>query len=427
MHIELIMTGEELLDGRVVNSNESEIAGRLLRRGFRVLRSTTVGDDPQRLKQVFAEVQARADIAIVTGGLGPTDDDRTVAILADLAQVPIRREPALVETLRAYFAALQRPLGESNLKQADLPEGARSLLNPNGTAPGVDITIGHCRFFAMPGVPSEMKAMLEDSVIPCLIEQAGPAHAKPFVREIKCFGLGESKAADLLADLYPLPEGLEIGYRAALPEIHIRLQTNINDAQSAEQIGSTYAQHVQDRLAPYIFGYDEDNFVELLAQLFRQQNKTLALAESCTGGLIARQITALAGSSDYFLCSAVTYSNASKSRILGVPEALLQEHGAVSEAVARAMAEGALRISGADIAVAVTGIAGPEGGTSEKPVGTVDIAAATVEKTWHRRFFFPGQRHRVQMITAYTALNMARRILLGLSPVQFETQEKKRA
>ena len=412
MKIELIATGEELLDGRVVNSNTRDISAMIAEEGWSVARATTVGDDPEHLLRVFTEVAARADVAIMTGGLGPTDDDRTAEVVAAMAGVGLVLVPEALAQIEAFFQKLRRPMADSNKKQAHLPDGAILLQNHYGTAPGFLMKAQGCHFLALPGVPSEMRGMMKDHVLPRLREWGREEWNPPLYRRFKSFGTGESQIASLLKDLYPLSPGLDIGYRAKFPEVHLTLRYQGTDRGAGEKALEDLAAAVEERCARYIYGRGEVTFVEALGDLLRAQGKTLALAESCTGGLIAQKITAFAGVSDFFLMSAVTYSNHAKQALLGVTQESLEAGGAVSERVAREMAEGALRVSGAGVAVSVTGIAGPGGATPEKPVGTVHIAVADAEETTHRQYCFAGGRERVQVLTAYAALALVRRRLL---------------
>ncbi|MBK07793.1 MAG: competence/damage-inducible protein A [Deltaproteobacteria bacterium] len=405
MHIELVMTGEELLDGRVLNSNERDISQALFERGFQVNRATTVGDDHTRLFDVFSDAKTRAETVIITGGLGPTDDDRTAELLARLADVTLVRSPQLVEQIEAFFKRLQRPMAESNKKQADQPEGAVPIPNHQGTAPGFYLDVEGCRFYALPGVPREMRHMLQEIVLPDLEERAGTQHQRPLLKTLKCFGVGESGLADTLRDLYPLPEGVEIGYRATLPEVHIKILTSGEDKEARSE---ELCDAIKARLGDVIYGEDDETYLSTLIALLRAQGATLSLAESCTGGLIASLLTEVAGVSDVFMYSAVTYSNQAKQAMLGVCAETLEQHGAVSQAVAIEMAEGARAITQTNYAVSVTGIAGPGGGSEEKPVGTVHMAVSTAEKTYHKQFHFAGHRKRIQLWTAYNALQFVK-------------------
>lgn len=413
MNVEVIATGEELLDGRVVNSNLNDIARALLPYGFRVQRCVTVGDEPVHLLSAFQAAQARADLVIVTGGLGPTDDDRTSALLAELAGVPLVRDPAVLAMIEAFFVRLKRPMVEANKKQADLPKGAEALQNDKGTAPGIALEVDGCHFFALPGVPREMRHLIEVAVLPRMVALRGEAGAKPLLYSYKCFGAGESQFAERLGDLYPLEPGVDIGYRATFPEVHIRLSVSLGTEEANQARMDELKQAVSTRLSRFIYAEDDTTFTASLGKQLMEQGKVLAMAESCTGGLVGQMMTADAGSSAYFVASMVTYANQAKASILGVPMEVIEAHGAVSEPVARAMAEGALRVGQAGIAGAITGIAGPGGGSEDKPVGTVDIAVATEQHTLYRRFQFSGGRDRIRKLSAYAVLQMIRNELSG--------------
>lgn len=413
MKIEVIATGEELLDGRVVNSNLNDIARALLPYGLPIQRCVTVGDQPADLLTAFREAKARADAVIITGGLGPTDDDRTSALLAELAGVSLQRDEQVLAQIEAFFEKLKRPMVEANKKQADLPEGAKAIKNDKGTAPGIHLVVDECHFFALPGVPKEMRHLIEVYVLPQLLEAKGEDKPKPLFHTFRCFGAGESQFMTLLADLYPLKEGVDIGYRATFPEVHIRLSVALaSEAQNEAEMASL-KEAVETRLAHLVYSQDGTTFTASLGALLLEHGMTMAMAESCTGGMVGQMMTADAGSSSYFLASMVTYANSAKMGILGVEENVLEAHGAVSEPVARAMAEGALRVSGADIAGAITGVAGPGGGSEEKPVGTVDIAVASKDRTEHHRFQFSGGRDRVRKLSAYAVLQMIRNHIQG--------------
>ncbi len=406
MKIELIMTGDELLDGRVINTNASELGEILNEQGLKITRVTTVGDHPEELEQAFQRAAKEMDITIVTGGLGPTDDDRTSEILAKVARVPFVQDESSWKRLQDFFRQKGRPMASSNEKQSFFPKGARIIPNRLGTADGFSLQIGHSHFYVMPGVPREMRAMFKEDVLPAILKLLGPQHRLPQRQTFKLFGQGESHIADLLADLYPLPEGIEIGYRAIYPEVHLSLiaRTEIDNS-----LFQKLEKEIQTRLSDYIYTSDQRDFIDVFADSIKQVGATLALAESCTGGLLASLLTEKAGASDYFLSSAVAYSNEAKTQLLDVPKELIEKNGAVSAPVAQAMVEGALKRSGASHAIAITGIAGPSGGTPEKPVGTVYIAVSSQQKLSVHLFRFPSPRKRIQIYTAYTALNILKR------------------
>jgi nicotinamide-nucleotide amidase len=403
VNIELINTGSELLLGRVLNTHQQWICRRLADLGSVVARQVTVPDTAQDIQHAVDEALDRADLVIVTGGLGPTSDDITRELIAQLLGKKLIRDEAVVAHIRNYFASRKRPMPPNNEVQAMVPEGAVVLPNPNGTAPGLAMlveqnegrgwkvedgrkvtapsSILHPPFsrskqwlVMLPGPPRELRPMFETSVVP-LLEREFPAQA-PFVcRTLRTGGIGESAVQDKIkASLDPLvTAGLEVGYCARVGQVDVRLAAA--GAKAADIVREAEAV-VQQILGANIYGFDDELIEENVVRLLAAQQKTLALAESCTGGGIANRITNVPGASKIFLGGVVSYSNMAKETFLGVSSGTLASHGAVSEAVAKEMAMGARERFGADFAIAVTGIAGPDGGTLEKPVGTVFIALA---------------------------------------------------
>ena len=409
MKIELIMTGDELLDGRVLNSNSRDIGKALSEEGFKISRITTVGDNPNELEKVFQYCSKNSDIAIITGGLGPTEDDRTSEILAKVANVPFEQDKKAFKRLQRFFQERHRPMATSNIKQSYFPIGAKIIKNHKGTADGFELVVDHCHFFVMPGVPREMNVMMQDDVLPAIIKLFGKRHKKPQKQIFRTFGQGESHIADLLGEIYPLPKNVEIGYRVHYPEVDVSLQVY---QQNTDELFEELKNEISTRLKNYIFSFEQKSFVETITTLLKQHHKTLSLAESCTGGLIAHYLTEQSGASEYFLASAVTYSNEAKSKILKIPQALIEKYGAVSPNVAQAMSEGIQKITDSDLSIAVTGIAGPNGGTTEKPVGTVYISISTKDNTKTHLFHFAGDRRRIQIYTAYSALHLLKHEIL---------------
>jgi nicotinamide-nucleotide amidase len=401
--------GDELLCGEVVDTNQSHIAGRLFESGLRAARHLMVADDEPAIVAALRELSREHDAVVVTGGLGPTADDVTAAAAASAAGVPLEHFPEAQENLTRFSRRIAGGLHPANDRQAFLPQGSALIPNPVGTACGFRVRIGAAECYFMPGVPFEMKPMLEATVLPELVNRAG---AVPQLRTtMKLFGIPEATAGAELAGVIPEGAAVQLGYCVKFPEVHLILRTPTNRRDQHEAAVAA----VTERLSRHLFARDEETLDSLLAELFRATGRTLALAESCTGGLIAARVTQTAGSSAWFLEGAVTYSNEAKSRMLGVPASLIEAHGAVSEEVAQAMAEGARRESGADLAVSVTGIAGPEGGSAEKPVGTVFIALAHAGGCSVERHQFPGDRDRVRSITCFSALNLVRLHLKDLA------------
>lgn len=414
MIAEIISTGDEVLTGTVVDANAAWIAARLYETGIAVGRHVCVGDDMDRLTDVFFEAGQRADIAIVTGGLGPTLDDITASAAARAAGVELEENQEALAYMTVFFKRFGRPLSDSDAKQSLLPRGASPLLNSVGTAPGFTLKIGRCRFFFLPGVPFEMRQMMDEHVIVSLEADAARNGTGSFYREkrLSLFGLPEAHVNERLADLTGVIDNVKLGMLAEFPVIHVKLAASGHNEKALEAAVSAAADRVRQRVGEYVFSETGQTMEEVVGDLLIRRSATLALAESCTGGMIASRITNVAGSSRYFLCSAVTYSNEAKMRLLGVPADTLDAFGAVSEQTARQMAEGARRLAGSDYAVSVSGIAGPGGGTPEKPVGTVCIGFCGPEQSFARQYQFPFENRMAnKRIFAETALNLLRKTL----------------
>lgn len=408
MNIATLSIGDELLCGEVVDTNQSQIAGRLFAAGLPVARHLTVADDQEAIAAALSELAARCQAIVVTGGLGPTPDDLTAAAAARAAGVALEPSAQALAHLARCSERVPGGLHPANDRQALVPHGSSLIPNPLGTACGFQLTLAGARCFFLPGVPFEMERMLEQSVLPALLAEAGGDRG---VRStLKLFGVSEAAAAAELDGLLPEGSPVQLAYCVKFPEVHLILRAPARHGALLEAAGAA----VRDRLGRYLFAEDGETMDSTLAALFRESRLTLALAESCTGGLIAERITRSAGSSAWFLEGAVTYSNAAKQRMLGVPAELIESRGAVSAEVASAMARGARAASGADLALSVTGIAGPDGGTPEKPVGTVFIALAHRGGCLVEPFQFPGDRDRVRSITCFSALNLLRNYLLAL-------------
>ncbi len=404
---EIITIGDELLNGDLADTNTARL-GRLLRaRGLGFGAGQTVRDEVSEIVAAFALAASRANLVLVTGGLGPTEDDVTIAAAASFAGVGLREDAPTLALIARRLAERGHPMTANNRRQALLPDGADALRNRAGTAPGVLFLVGGTTFFFFPGVPREVDALAEDYLLPWLAERvpAGPRQSHTF----KTFGKTESQVATLL-DPLPRGPGLRIAYRAHFPTIQVTL--HVEDADAAARVSRLQALSsvVRGLLGPIVFSESADGTLAaaVVAQLVRHE-ATLALAESCTGGLATAMLTEVAGVSQVLIEAAVTYSNDAKTRRLGVSQALLAEHGAVSEACARAMAEGIRQSAGSDMGVGITGIAGPGGGTADKPVGTVHIALAAASGTEHRLLNLPFDRERNRRLSAFAALDLVRR------------------
>ena len=412
MHVELINTGTELCIGDVINTNAAWIGQRLVELGVEIARVTVVPDGVA-IQQALGEAVRRADVVIVTGGLGPTSDDVSREAAAAVFGVPMDRDEAVLRGLEAFFAKRGKTVNEHNQRQAEVPRGGVVLPNPNGTAPGVfmEAALGGARGFSsavflLPGPPRELKPMMENEVVPRL-RALLPGGADRVCRYFKFTGLGESDISMALqADLEAIP-GLETGYCIGKGDVDVRLLGTHAAVEGGA--GLCFA-----KLGEFLVSDDRRLVEEVVVDLLTARGQWVAAAESCTGGFIAHRITNVSGASHVFAQGFVTYANEAKKTSLGVPAALIAEHGAVSAEVAQAMAEGCLRVSGADHALAVTGIAGPGGGTPEKPQGTVFIALASKGHAVEtRRRWFPGDRERFKILASQTALEFLRRRLCG--------------
>jgi nicotinamide-nucleotide amidase len=413
MIAEILATGDEIRTGALVDSNSAYISERLEQAGIAVVRHTTVGDDLTVLGSVLAEIGSRSDIAVVTGGLGPTVDDLTAEAAAKTAGVKLTLDKVALGAIENFFKALKRPMSNSNKKQAMLPNGAERLDNPIGTAPGFMLKIGRCFFFFLPGVPAEMRLMLKDMVLPRIETLQGGTSACYQVKTISTFGLPESTTGERLDGFASMFPDIKLGLRAKFPEIQIKLYGRGDSQKHLNETLAKATEWVLEKIGRGVFSIDGTAMEEIIGRLLRAKQATLAVAESCTGGLISHWLTNVPGSSDYFVFSGVTYANDAKIQILGVKPETLERCGAVHEETAKEMAEGVRRISGATYGIATTGIAGPDGGTKDKPVGTVCIGLASKDKSEGRRFYFPfGKRSRNKEIFAMTALDLLRRKLL---------------
>lgn len=423
VNIEIINTGSELLLGRILNTHQQWLCRRLTDLGYEVTRQVAAADDGPSIQTAVREALARADFIIVTGGLGPTSDDLTRDLLAQLLNRKLVLNKDVLAAIESYFTRRGRPVLESMKVQAMVPEGARVLPNPNGTAPGLALEVKPNSYrpnsaaswlVLLPGPPRELRPMFTAHVAPLLREAFPLPH--PFrCRTFKTTGLGESFVEERIAGpLRPLvDQGLEIGYCARVGEVEVRLAAH---GPRAEAILAEGEAAVRALLGPRIFGVEDDTLESVVVQLLTKRSQTVALAESCTGGFIAHRLTNVPGASAVFPGGVVSYANDVKEKLLDVHPATLQAHGAVSAETAREMAQGARLALSADFALAVTGIAGPGGGSAEKPVGTVFIALATARETKVASHLFSFDRETFKFITSQTALDLLRMALLDAAP-----------
>jgi len=407
----VLSIGTELTRGELVNTNATWLSEELSKLGFEVVEHATIDDDFTRIVTVIRRFSEQHRVVVATGGLGPTTDDLTTAAAAEAAGVGLWRDERVVEGIRRKFEAFGRVMPESNAKQGDFPDGARVLANPIGTAPGFAMELGTARFFFVPGVPREMKHIFSESIVPAI---AGLAERRTHQIHLRTFGMTESGVAQALGALEQKHAGLTLGYRASFPEIEVKVHVRADSAGVAEATAESIAEEVRELLGAAVFGGRDDSFPAVVGRVLRDKGKTLAVAESCTGGRVGEMLTRVPGSSDYLLFDAVVYANRAKEAVLGVRPETLRAHGAVSAETAAAMAEGARRVVDADLAVSITGIAGPGGGTEDKPVGTVWFGLARRgEPTVTKVRKLPWGRERIQTLSAYVALELVRRAALG--------------
>ncbi len=395
--IEIITCGSELLDGRVLNTNQRLICQKLWENGRTVQRCTTVGDKLSDLCVAIQDALAHSNLVIITGGLGPTDDDRTREAVSKVFGRPLKEDRFAFEEITRFFGRKGQSMSPSNQKQALCPEGAACIPNPHGTAPGIQLTIAQKTIYCLPGVPSEMEPMLDAYVLPEIRSTTPPKLAR-----FKCFGVGESYLQDQIQDIYPLADGMELAFQVAFPEVHLQL---LAEQQLHQDLFSKAQLQIEHALKPHLFSTSESGLFETTLMLLKSRNFKWAVAESCTGGLLANLITAVPGSSDVFLGGVVSYSNAVKSHLLHVPSQILKKYDAVSAEAAQAMAEGVFKEFKADICTSITGIAGPSGGTADHPIGTVYIATRfpTGEIQIDAHQFPPVSRQKIRILSVFHA------------------------
>lgn len=413
MKAEIITIGDEILRGEIVDSNKALIAERLLRLDIECHYQSSVRDDRSDMASAFRQAAERADVVLVSGGLGPTRDDITTEVMAETFGRGLALDEASLEQIRLFFARLEREMAEVNRKQALFPTGSEVLANPVGTAPGFMLEHAGTSFFCMPGVPRELALMLDEQVLPRIARKTGGGAVFVRARLLKTFGIGESSLEAELADL-ARDGDVEIGFRTTFPDNFLRVVARGESAAAADARIADVELAIGKRLGDLVYGADEDTMSVVVGRALGEIGATVATAESCTGGGIAERITDVPGSSDYFLGGVVAYSNQAKQSLLGVPEELLVAHGAVSSPVAKAMAEGVRSSFGSTYGVATTGISGPGGGSEDKPVGLVYIALAGPEGTHVEGFVFPLDRARHRTLTAQVGLDWLRRAARGL-------------
>jgi nicotinamide-nucleotide amidase len=400
---DIIAQGEEIVSGALVDSNSARICTRLGEVGLVPGRITAVGDVLDDLVSAFREAAARSRVVVSTGGLGPTSDDLTAEAVARAFDRPLREDPVALAQIEARYASRGRTMPPLNRKQAMLPDGARVLENTLGTAPGFLVEVAGSVIHCLPGPPFEMRPMLDRWVVPDVAARFSLPPRRTIV--LRCFGMPESVAAERMAGF--ARDGVEIGYRAAMPEVHVKL--HVSPGVDTEPL----LDEARARLGDVVFGVDTGDLASVCHHHLQRRGETVAVAESCTGGRLGAMLTAMPGASRTFVGGALVYANREKIRQCGVPSALLDVHGAVSEPVARALAEGMRAACETTWGLSVTGIAGPDGGTPEKPVGTVWVACAGPNGTSTRLVRAPYDRERVMAFAAGNALDLLRRATVG--------------
>jgi nicotinamide-nucleotide amidase len=417
--VAILSTGDELVTGRTVDTNAGYIADKMVGVGLDVTAVLVVGDYPDRITWAWQQALRMADVVISTGGLGPTADDLTSETVAALTGRALILDEGVANRIRQMFEAMGRVMPENNLKQARFPEGAAVIPNAMGTAPGfrldVDVEGRTRRMIVLPGVPREMKEMLAAEVLPWIAANRG-ADDVYLSHTFQTFGISESALDELVAGAVAAEEG-RLAFRAAFPQISVRLTVQGKpDAVGARL--ELLSGRMRERLGGFAYGEGDTSMEAVVGDLLKSRGLTIALAESCSGGLIAHRLTNVPGSSAYVKGGVIAYSNEVKQQQLGVRAETLRQHGAVSEETAIEMAIGVRQLLGADVGISVTGIAGPDGGTAEKPVGTVCFALAAADASHKRRYQLWGNREWVKILSSQVALDWVRRYLLGADPTE---------
>ncbi len=404
MNVEILATGDELLTGQIVDTNSPWLMDRLWDLGVMVRRKTLVGDDRDDLDAALRETSGRSDVVVVIGGMGPTEDDLTSERVAAVMGVPLDLDEGSLHALKERFRRFGWSMTPNNEKQARFPRGAEVIPNRFGTAPGFAAQVGRALVVCLPGPPVEFEGLCDEWVLPRIAARVGEVPAAGLV---KLFAVGESHADHAMRPLMddPANSGVRFGFRAHFPEIHVKWTVR---GPSATEHSGRLASRVREIFGDAVFAEGKEEMADVVVAHLSARGERLAVAESCTGGLVAELVTRVPGASNAFDLGVVAYANSMKERVVGVPADALSAHGAVSEAVACALAEGARRTAGTTWGIGITGIAGPGGGTPEKPVGTVHLALAGPSGTQAVRRLYRGNRERIRRVAAFEALNLLR-------------------
>ncbi len=410
MNAEILAVGTELLMGQIANTNAQYISSRLPDVGIGVFFHSVVGDNPERLRECLQLALSRSDIVITTGGLGPTQDDLTKETIAGAMNRKLVLDQESLDKMKAFFERLNRPMTDNNIKQAYLPENSVIVRNRNGTAPGCIMEENGKTVVMLPGPPSEMKPMFDETVLPYFADKSEFTLVSKFLR---IFGIGESAMEDRILDLVDNQTNPTIAPYAKEGEVTLRITARYKKGDTSSDIIAPVEAEIRNRLDEMVYSSDNRNMEEVVAELLINTNTTIAIAESCTGGLLSAKLTEIPGISKVFNRGIVSYSNQSKIDNLKVRQHTLDKFGAVSRETAIEMAEGIRKASGTDLGLSVTGVAGPDGGTDEKPVGLVHIALADANGVEHKELKLWGSRNRIRNVTCLYAFNLVRQKLLN--------------
>jgi len=394
-----------------VDTNGPYLAQRLFGQGISVQRIVSVGDDAGAIAGALKESITRSDLVLITGGLGPTRDDVTTEVITKVLKKKLVFYPEALDHINKILGSYNVATTEGQKKQAYFPEGAEIIPNPKGTAPGFLIKEGKTLLVFLPGVPRELEAMVEETILPRL-ENEWKRETYFQSRTLRLFGIPESKVDDLLKDIFENQREITLSFLPLFPEINVHITIREKSKDKACARLAYWEKAIRERLEPYVFGTDEDTMEEVVGNLLRKVKATIAVAESCTGGLIGHRLTNIPGSSDYVERVVVVYSNQAKIDLLKVPEEVILTHGAVSEPTAKLMAEGIRNLAGTTLGLSTTGVAGPAGGIPEKPAGTVFISLTDEKETSTKEYRFPGDRQQIKLMTSEVALNSIRQYFL---------------
>jgi nicotinamide-nucleotide amidase len=411
MYGEIITIGNELISGRILDLNAWYAAGRLTASGLKVTRITTVGDDPESAAEALKKAVTESQFVIVTGGLGSTEDDITNEIVAKALNRPLCLDQEMSEQIKSYVKARKIETSPSLEKMAWMPRGSK-MLNPKGSACGFSLIEDEVRLYFLPGVPDQMRYLMDKFVLPEILAQY---KTLPVVRQriLKLYGISEPSIAEILKDLPERTGNIILGFYPHFPENHITIILRGHDEPTVIEELNMTEKEIRDLVGPFIFAAGNQTMEGVVGELLREKGLTISVAESCTGGLIGNLLTNVSGSSHYFQGGIIVYSNQAKVDLLDVSSETIERHGAVSDPTVREMAEGVKKRMDTDIGLAVTGIAGPEGGSKEKPVGTVHIGMSTANETFSRKYRFWVTREQIKLNTSMMALDWVRRYLHG--------------